>query len=290
MDSLIAVPHSEGLQILKDELFGKIKKFSLVDDQNVVYYSGDIHSVFFDGNGVLTATLLVPKEDHFTHWNKWVRVISDDNKIIANVETPSIQFVKGVGGEQIIKLTVSGEAGNVIFKSDDYLTDAELENWALGFSKRELKRFDFKNMRRGRILSIIANPQTGNELLHYPLVKLQSQEDWGFNQIFIRIRKTYHVPTSESIYRLDNYYNNCTLTLVQEGGCNILSLEDKGEISEIASGTRTINQWILGADLGEYSGYNIELDFVVSCSVFDHRNPMTDGMRGSELLSNLELD
>ena len=127
MDNLTAVPHEEGIDILKQKLYEKIKKFALVDDNKKVYFTGNIHSVFFDTNGVLTATLLVPKEEHLTHWNKWVRLVTDDDKIVADVETPPLQFVKGVGGEQVVKITVSGQAGEVIFKTDEYVTTAEIE-------------------------------------------------------------------------------------------------------------------------------------------------------------------
>jgi len=128
MDNLTATPHKEGLQILKDELFGKIQKFSLVDDEGAVYYTKNIHSSYFDDEGVLTIIVLVPKDEHFTKWNKAVRVISDDNLIIADVATPAIQFVMGVGGEQVIKLTVSGEAGVINFKADEYITPTEAQD------------------------------------------------------------------------------------------------------------------------------------------------------------------
>jgi len=128
MDNLIATPNEEGLQILKDELFGKIQKFSLVDDTDTVYYTSTIHSSYFDDDGVLTVVVIIPKDEHFTKWNKAVRILSDDDLIIADVATPAIQFVMGVGGEQIIKLTVSGEAGVINFKADEYITPTEAQD------------------------------------------------------------------------------------------------------------------------------------------------------------------
>jgi len=127
MDNLVATPNEEGLQILRDELFERIQKFSLIDENDVAYYSNSVHSTYFDENGVLTVVVIVPTDEHFTNWNKAVRVLSDDDKIIADVATPSIQFVMGVGGEQIIKLTVSGEAGTIAFKADEYITPVEAQ-------------------------------------------------------------------------------------------------------------------------------------------------------------------
>jgi len=131
MEHLTATPNEEGVEILKQGLFEKIKKFELVDDNNESYYVATVHSVYFDSNGVLTISALVPKDKHFDKWNKWINILTDDNKIIANIETPAIQFVMNVGGEQTIKLTVSGSAGEVIFKKDDYMTTGEYEGLVL---------------------------------------------------------------------------------------------------------------------------------------------------------------
>ena len=125
MGTLTAIPKKDGLELLENELYDKIKKFSLVDKNKETYYTDTVHSVYFDTNGVLTISALVPKDKHFTKWNKWIRVLADDETIIADIETPAIQFVNGVGGEQTIKLTVSGEAGEVVFKKDDYITAGE---------------------------------------------------------------------------------------------------------------------------------------------------------------------
>ena len=134
MDNLTAVPNEQGIEILKQKLYDKIKKFALVDDKGKVYFTGNIHSVFFDTNGVLTTTLVVPKEEHLTHWNKWVRIVTDDDKIVADVQTPPLQLVKGVGGEQVVKITVSGQAGEVVFKTDEYVTSSEIETLLVAFT------------------------------------------------------------------------------------------------------------------------------------------------------------
>lgn len=126
MEHLVALPNAEGVDLLKQELYSKISKFALVDDDGETYYTNTVHAIYFDSDGVLTISALIPKDEHFTKWNKWVKILSDDEKVIADIETPAIQFVKGVGGEQTIKLTVSGEAGEVVFKKDEYLTIGEM--------------------------------------------------------------------------------------------------------------------------------------------------------------------
>jgi len=126
LEHLVALPNAEGVDLLKQELYSKISKFALVDDDGETYYTNTVHAIYFDSDGVLTISALIPKDEHFTKWNKWVKILSDDEKVIADIETPAIQFVKGVGGEQTIKLTVSGEAGEVVFKKDEYLTIGEM--------------------------------------------------------------------------------------------------------------------------------------------------------------------
>jgi hypothetical protein len=127
MDSLVAIPHEDGLKILNDKLFEKIQKFSLIDDKGKVYYQASIHTTYFDADSVLTVVCIVPKEENFTNWNKHLRILTDDDIIIADIQTPAIQFVTGVGGEQVIKLTVSGEASTVVFKKDEYITISEAD-------------------------------------------------------------------------------------------------------------------------------------------------------------------
>lgn len=137
MDNLIAIPNEEGLDILKAELFDRIQKFSLVDDLDEVYFTSTIHSSYFDDDGILTIVAIVPKDQHFTNWNKAVRILTDDNIIIADVLTPAIQFVLGVGGEQVVKLTVSGTPGVINFKADEYLTRNEIGQ--LVYTKDEIQ-------------------------------------------------------------------------------------------------------------------------------------------------------
>jgi len=127
MGVLTAVPNEDGVAILKQELFSKIKKFALVDDSEEIYFTDTVHAIYFDSDGVLTVSALIPKEEHFEKWNKSIQILTDDDKVIADIETPAIQFVKGVGGEQTVKLTVSGKAREVVFKKDDYVTAGEFD-------------------------------------------------------------------------------------------------------------------------------------------------------------------
>lgn len=122
MDSLIATVTDAGVGILNDELFYSIKKFSLVNIENERYYTDDIHSLMFDNNGILTATITIPKADNFDTWNNEVFLETVEGVVICKVQTPKIKFLAGIGGVQEVKISVSGTASEIIFKKDDYIT------------------------------------------------------------------------------------------------------------------------------------------------------------------------
>lgn len=126
MDNLVGVPHKEGLEILKQELYERIKRFALLNEKKAVIYQGDIRMIYFDDNAVLTCTYVIPKDEAIKGFNHWMRLLSDDGKIITDIELENpIVWAKGIGGEQIIKLTISGEAGEIVFKKDEYITPTE---------------------------------------------------------------------------------------------------------------------------------------------------------------------
>lgn len=132
MADLIAPPHKEGVELLKKELYSEIKRFSLISDNGEDYFSSEINAIYFDSDGVLTVSALIPSEEHFTAWNDAIRVLTADGKIVVEFKTQPIQFVKGVGGEQTLKITVSGKAGEIVFKQTDYITKGELDGLYVG--------------------------------------------------------------------------------------------------------------------------------------------------------------
>lgn len=127
MENLIAYMTDEGVELVKQELYDGIKKFSLVDVDDAVYYTADVHSVYFDTEGILTASIVIPKEDDFSSLNRKIFLLNEDDDVVFIVETAMIQFIKGIGGIQEVKITVSGEPATLVFKNDDYTTDAEFE-------------------------------------------------------------------------------------------------------------------------------------------------------------------
>jgi hypothetical protein len=131
MDYLTGVPTDYGISILKAKLYEKIKRFNLIDSLGEKYFTDTVHRVYFDSEGVLSVTVIIPKDQHFTLWNKYIELTDEEERVIISLQTPEIQFVRGVGGEIQIKLPVSGEVGDVIFKKDEYLTEYEAQEMFL---------------------------------------------------------------------------------------------------------------------------------------------------------------
>jgi hypothetical protein len=128
MDGLSGVPHKEGMTLLEQELYERVKFFSLLDRDKNSFHKSDIHSILFDESGVLTVVFIIPKDEDLKTENHFVHILSDDEQIITEVALPtSIEWVKGVGGEQVIKLQVTNETTDILFKTNDYLTLAELD-------------------------------------------------------------------------------------------------------------------------------------------------------------------
>jgi len=124
--ALIGLPTNDGIELLKKKLFNEIKKFRLLDENEEVYYESEIESLFFDEDGILTAICPIPLQENFTKWNKYIEIASED-VVVARIETPLIQFVRNVGGNFEVKIAVSGEAGEIVYKEKEYLTDAEFK-------------------------------------------------------------------------------------------------------------------------------------------------------------------
>jgi len=212
------------------------------------------------------------------------------NRLLTNIWAV-ISFLKefAVDGAKDVSITYINADGSESVKTFPNIAKQidGLESWKLNFITNTY-RMDFRASRQGNILKIKATPYAASATV-YELAKIRSQEDWSFNQIFIKIRRYSHSPTSETIYRLDNYYTDCVLTLEKDGGCNILSLTDNGIVGTASNG-KDIYEWVLSASLPDYTGFDIDMEFVQSLQITDYRAPLTSSERGIELLSSLRVN
>ena len=127
MAGLMLLPTQEGIELLQSDLQQNLKYASLLDADKNEIKRFEFQSIYYDRDGVLTALFEISVEENITTPMKYIRVLSEAEAIISEGETPEITFVKGVGGVQTLKFAVSGEAGEVVFKADDYITAVEFE-------------------------------------------------------------------------------------------------------------------------------------------------------------------
>jgi len=131
MAGLMLIPTQNGLNLLKEDLKSNLKYAVLLDKNKKEIKRYEFSSIYYDNNKVLTALFEVPIEQNLTTPMKYLRVVNGDGVVISEGETPEITFVKGVGGVQTLKFAVSGEAGEIVFKANDYITKVEFEEMYL---------------------------------------------------------------------------------------------------------------------------------------------------------------
>jgi len=121
------VPSPEGLELLKKNLKSNLKYAVLLDKDKKEIKRYEFTSIYYDENSVLTALFEVEITDNLTTPMKYIRIENDDGVVICEGPTPEITFVTGVGGVQTVKFAVSGEAGEIVFKANDYITKVEFD-------------------------------------------------------------------------------------------------------------------------------------------------------------------
>ncbi|PMM19530.1 hypothetical protein [Vibrio lentus] len=165
MSTLQGIPTQHGISILKSNLKQTAKKFQLIGalTHNAptvslsVFHTDTIEASYYDDNGVLTFVFNLPIERHFNEYLYQIKIVDTAGQSIVDCQTPVIALAKGIGGMVTLKAAVSGQAGQVIFKHNQYVTETEL--LGLHFSKLkkellalrcgEIKHFDDPNPRAG---------------------------------------------------------------------------------------------------------------------------------------------
>ncbi|MEZ8603637.1 hypothetical protein [Vibrio splendidus] len=165
MSALQAIPTQHGIDILNSELKNTVTKYQLIgalthdapNESLYSFYEDTIETSYYDDNGVLTFILNLPIEQHFDEYLHQIHVLDSSNQSVIECSTPKVALPKGIGGMVTLKAAVSGEAGEVIFKHNQYVTETEL--LGLHFSKLkkellalrcgEIELFDDPNPRAG---------------------------------------------------------------------------------------------------------------------------------------------
>lgn len=149
MANLTAIPTVEGIEILNSELIEQVKEFVLIGskDHNVqiledrlnqevlsyeqineyVFYKASIESSYYDDEGVLTFSCMIPVDEDLENYTYAVGIITKDSKLVSLTRTPKIIPIRGIGGAFVVKVAIKGEAGDIVFKKSEYITVNEAD-------------------------------------------------------------------------------------------------------------------------------------------------------------------
>ncbi|MCM5509769.1 MULTISPECIES: hypothetical protein [unclassified Vibrio] len=134
MSTLQAIPTQHGIDILNSELKNTVTKYRLIgalthdasSESLYSFYENTIETSYYDDNGVLTFILNLPIEQHFDEYLHQIHVLDSSNQSVIECSTPKVALPKGIGGMVTLKAAISGEAGQVIFKHSEFVTETEL--------------------------------------------------------------------------------------------------------------------------------------------------------------------
>ncbi|ODS04302.1 hypothetical protein [Vibrio scophthalmi] len=135
MSALQAIPTQYGIGVLNSELKNTVTQYRLIgastdnatSDTLYSFHTEGIKTSYYDEDGILTFILNLPIEEHFDEYLHRIDVIDSKNQVVIECPTPKIALVKGVGGIVTLKVSILGQAGDVIFKHGEYVTEAELK-------------------------------------------------------------------------------------------------------------------------------------------------------------------
>ncbi len=133
--ALQAIPTEYGLGVLTGTLKKTATRYALLgavthDAAEIKqFHSDSIESAYFDENGVLIFQLDLPTAIDFKEYLHQIVILDESDKVVIECNTPKIALAKGIGGMVTLKTAVKGEAGEVVFKSGDYVTTEELEEF-----------------------------------------------------------------------------------------------------------------------------------------------------------------
>ena len=147
MSALQATPTPHGISILNSELRTTVTQYRLIGsiEQDATsdlwqsFYENTIETSYYDDNGVLTFVLDLPVEQHFEEYLHQIHVLDSNNQPVIKCSTPKVALPKGIGGMVTIKAALSGQAGEIIFKHSEFVTETEFNEQYLYQIQKKLK-------------------------------------------------------------------------------------------------------------------------------------------------------
>lgn len=252
MSTLQAIPTQHGIDILNSELKNTVTKYQLIgalthdapNESLYSFYENTIETSYYDDNGVLTFILNLPIEQHFDEYLHQIDVLDSANQAVIECSTPKVALPKGIGGMITLKVAVSGDAGRVIFKHSEFVTETELNEQYLFPLQNKLKRLPLypEVMNDESRLTMSLDGTTliidGNQIIRFYGWLEVNTSGYQYKSFQVDLTKAYHLrfnltdgfyikevnsleynpdALDESDKRFDTTYDDMNLALIYNG-------------------------------------------------------------------------
>lgn len=108
-------------------LLNKTATLTYADVQKYIFEENEVESTYFDDEGVFTGIVNLTNEESYDKHLYAVGLFSDDRIVGTIAKTPIIYLSSQIGGQFPIKIPITGNEGEVVFRSTEYLPEAEAE-------------------------------------------------------------------------------------------------------------------------------------------------------------------
>lgn len=122
---------------------------------NYAFIHTDVRSAYFDEEGCLAFEVNLEYEFSSNNTIYALCIVSDESIFII-APTPKIKKLKGIGGTFILKTSIQGSSGDMVFKADSYISEAEFEpfrTFTLNFQSL-LEAFEFEARKKMLLLDL----------------------------------------------------------------------------------------------------------------------------------------
>ncbi|PAF50851.1 hypothetical protein [Helicobacter sp. 13S00477-4] len=128
-------------EVLETKL--KDSKLTLEQIKGNAFIQTDVRRAYFDDNNCLCFEVNLDYDIASENTIYALAIVSEESIFVLAL-TPKIKKMQGIGGTFVLKTSIEGRSGEMVFKADDYISEAEFEPFRDFVDKFEDLLEDFK--------------------------------------------------------------------------------------------------------------------------------------------------